>query len=222
VKASEERDRSNEPEVVRMGSSMLLSNLPHVEEIRSDDPLRISRFLMTNIDNGVKEERRVVREQLYDSSIREGVSHNYYKDKIRLENKPTVYDSEGKSKYSVLLPVGYYESFVAAENAPDQEKWYLRPHHVETLTENPLSKKDNVIHTEYQSRLDKLPLKKRPDEYVIEENVKRKEELINSLQERIGALKNDLEGAKHGSRVEGVKVSTSVVNNYLSKLTEGK
>jgi hypothetical protein len=52
--------------------------------------------------------------------------------------------------------------------------------------------------------------------------VKRKEELINSLQERIGALKNDLEGAKHGSRVEGVKVSTSVVNNYLSKLTEGK
>jgi hypothetical protein len=50
------------------------------------------------------------------------------------------------------------------------------------LTENPLSKKDNVIHTEYQSKLDKLPLKKRPDEYVIEENVKRKEELINSLQ----------------------------------------
>jgi len=34
----------------------------------------------------------------------------------------------------VLLPVGYYESFVAAENIPDTEKWYLRPHHVETLT----------------------------------------------------------------------------------------
>lgn len=89
---------------------------------------------MSNIDNGVKEEKRVVREHMYDSTIKEGVSHNYYKDKIKLENKPTVYDSEGKSKYSVLLPVGYYESFVAAENAPDSEKWYLRPHHVETLT----------------------------------------------------------------------------------------
>jgi hypothetical protein len=56
---------------------------------------------------------------MYDSTIKEGVNHNYYKDSIKLENKPTVYDSEGRSKYSVLLPVGYYESFVAAENAPD-------------------------------------------------------------------------------------------------------
>jgi hypothetical protein len=30
VKSNEEKNRSNEPEVVRMGSSMLLSNLPHV------------------------------------------------------------------------------------------------------------------------------------------------------------------------------------------------
>ena len=61
------------------------------------------------------------------------------------------------------MPVGYYESYLVGESVPDQEKWYLRPHHVETLTENPLSKKDNVIHTEYQSKLEKLGLKKRPD-----------------------------------------------------------
>lgn len=111
---------------------------------------------------------------------------------------------------------------MAAENVPDEEKWYLRPHHVETLTENPLSKKDNIIHTEYQSKLDKLPLKKRPDEFVIEENVKRKEELIGSLEERINSLKADLEGAQRGSRIVGAKVHTSVVNNYLTKLTENK
>ncbi len=63
---------------------------------------------MTNIDKVIQEEKRVVREQMLESSIREGVSHHYYKDKIKLENKPTIYDSEGKSKYSVLLPVGYY------------------------------------------------------------------------------------------------------------------
>lgn len=122
----------------------------------------------------------------------------------------------------MLLPVGYYESFVAAENVPDEEKWYLRPHHVETLTENPLSKKDNIIHTEYQSKLDKLPSKKRPDEFVIEENVRRKEELIGSLEERINSLKADLEGAQRGSRVVGAKVHTSVMNNYFTKLTENK
>jgi hypothetical protein len=35
-------------------------------------------------------------------------------------------------------------------------------------------------------------------------------------------LKGDLEGAQRGSRVEGAKVSTTVVNNYLTKLTENK
>lgn len=67
-----------------MGSSILLSNLPHVEEIKSEDPLRISRFLMTNIDSGVKEVQKVVREREHDGNIREGISHNYYKDKIKL------------------------------------------------------------------------------------------------------------------------------------------
>lgn len=123
----------------------------------------------------------------------------------------------------MLLPVGYYEDFVAAENIPETEKWYLRPHHVETLTENPLSKKDNMIHTEYQSKLDKLPLKKRPDEFIIEENVKRKSELIGSLEDRISSLKKDLEVAQRGSRIkEGVKVPPAVVDSYYSKLTEEK
>ena len=216
------QEEQKQTEVVRMGSSILLSNLPHVDEIKSDDPLRISRYLMNNIDTGIKEVQKVVRQRQYSSNIREGVSHNYYNDKIKLENKPTIYDSEGKSKYSVLLPVGYYESFVAAENVPDGEKWYLRPHHVETLTENPLSKKDNIIRTQYQSKLDKIPPKKRPDEYVIEENVKRKTELIGSLEQRISALKRDLQSAQRGSKIEGTKVPITVVNNYLTRLTDNK
>jgi hypothetical protein len=35
-------------------------------------------------------------------------------------------------------------------------------------------------------------------------------------------LKNDLEHATRGSRVEGTKVSSSIVDNYYSKLTENK
>lgn len=59
--------------------------------------------------------------------------------------------------------MSYYEAYIVGENASEEDKWYLRPHHVETLTENPLSKKDNVIHTEYKSKLEKIPLKKRPE-----------------------------------------------------------
>ena len=118
---------------------------------------------------------------MYDSSVADGVDNNYFKEKIKLENRPTRYDSEGKSKYSVLFPVGYYEGFMASHQDDDESrdrkdpsqsqssgKWYLRPHHVETLTENPLSKKDNLINSEYESKLDRIPLKKRPDESLIE------------------------------------------------------
>ena len=93
---------------------------------------------------------------------------------------------------------------------------------METLTENPLSKKDNLIHTEYKSKLDKLPPKKRADEHVIEANVHRKEELIDALEDRLAVLKRDLASAKHGSRGEGAQVPPTVLNNYLTNLLENK
>lgn len=123
VKEEELKNRSIEPEVVRMGSSILLSHLPQVEDVKSkapEDPLGISRMLMGEIDKGIKEEKRVIREREQRETIRQGVNEHYYQDKIKLENKPTVFDSDGRSKYSVLMPVGYYEDFVAAENVPDE------------------------------------------------------------------------------------------------------
>ena len=104
-------------------SSILLSHLPQVEDVKSkapEDPLGISRMLMGEIDKGIKEEKRVIREREQRETIRQGVNEHYYQDKIKLENKPTVFDSDGRSKYSVLMPVGYYEDFVAAENVPDE------------------------------------------------------------------------------------------------------
>lgn len=101
---------------------MLLMNAPRPSEIegREGDPLRISRFLLKTIDEEVKEQQKEVKLKEYDSDIREGVSSNYYREKIKLENKPTRFDSEGRSKYSVMMPVGYYESYIVGENVPDK------------------------------------------------------------------------------------------------------
>lgn len=71
-------------EVVRLGSSILLSNLPQVEEINSPDPLKISRLLMTTIDQGIQQERKLIKEQALEKSIVEGVNSHYYDDKIKL------------------------------------------------------------------------------------------------------------------------------------------
>lgn len=83
-----------------------------------------------------------------------------------------------------------------------------------------MSRKDNVINTEYQSKLDRIPLKKRPDEFVIEENVQRKDMLIQSLEERIQSLKANLENAQQSrQQSDAQKVPTSILNNYLTGIT---
>jgi hypothetical protein len=34
------------------------------------------------------------------------------------------------------------------------QKWFIRPHHLETLTKHPLSIKDDVLNTRYYSHYD--------------------------------------------------------------------
>ena len=76
--------------MIRNGRSILLSNLPKVEEIpvATDDPLRVSRFLLSNLDAGYQESTKVVKHKVLDKDIKEGVSSNYYREKLKLENKP--------------------------------------------------------------------------------------------------------------------------------------
>lgn len=176
-----------------IGQSVLLSNLPKIEEL-PEDPLRISRYLLKTLDNIDQENSKHIEPKHPDKTIREGVNHNYFKEKVDFEKKPAVFDCEGASKYSLMLPVNYYSNTILQEQ--DKDKWYLRPHHVETLTENPLSKKDNVVSTEYKSALDRIEPKKRPDELVIEENVRRKDVIIHELEERLTKLRENLQYAK--------------------------
>lgn len=64
---------------------------------------------------------------------------------------------------------------------------------------------------------------------MIEANVQRKEELIQSLQERISSLKHDLEVRTSGnsipsrSHLQGVAtVPPALLDNYLTKITADK
>lgn len=57
----------------------------------------------------------------------------------------------------MVLPVDYYNNVMAHHNkAGDKDKWYLKSHHVESLTEHPLSKKDNFVASDYQIKMDNL------------------------------------------------------------------
>ena len=72
--------------------------------------------------------------------------------------------------------------------------------------------------------MDKIPLKKRPEEFVIEANVKRKEGIIDSLEERLQTLKQELtkQTKKRKGNDNRVTVEAEKIDKYLLGITEGK
>lgn len=56
-----------------------------------------------------------------------------------------------------MLPVDYYSNVMAHHDKDgNKDKWYLKSHHVESLTEHPLSKKDNFVRSDYQVNMDNI------------------------------------------------------------------
>ena len=68
-----------------------------------------------------------------------------------IDDQSLIYDNI-TSSYPLNLPTQYYQDHVR-RNLPKKEdgEWYIRPHHVESLTEHTSSMKDNVLNTRYFS-----------------------------------------------------------------------
>ena len=70
-----------------------------------------------------------------------------------IESESLLYDNVTTS-YPLNLPTDYYQKYIS-QNMPQKEggngKWFIRPHHLETLTDHPLSIKDDVLNTRYYS-----------------------------------------------------------------------
>jgi len=61
-------------------------------------------------------------------------------------------------------------------------KWFIRPHHLETLTEHPLSIKDDVLNTRYYSHYNQTYGKK--------EERNEKAEAITKIESHLDELKS--------------------------------
>ena len=70
-----------------------------------------------------------------------------------IEDDSLLYNNVTTS-YPVNLPTDYYQRYIQ-QNMPTKDqgngKWFIRPHHLETLTKHPLSIKDDVLNTRYYS-----------------------------------------------------------------------
>ena len=85
------------------------------------------------------------------------------------------------------MPTQYYEHKLNTEVAKGQnEKWFVRPHHVQTLTEHGNSLRDNLIDTNYHTYYDKGRdgILDHTDHLVPED----REEMIRQIETRITML----------------------------------
>lgn len=70
-------------------------------------------------------------QRLDQSNLKETIDMNYYKDQ-GVEIGKYNETSDKFLDYQLYLPQDYYNSLIDKEK--DNKNWYIRPHHIETLT----------------------------------------------------------------------------------------
>lgn len=69
-----------------------------------------------------------------------------------IETEGTLLYDDITTSYPLNLPVDYYHKYVQSQIPKDSDgKWFIRPHHIENLTQHPQSIKDHVLNTHYYS-----------------------------------------------------------------------
>ena len=89
------------------------------------------------------------------------------------------------SSYQLNLPPDYYLNEIRRANiANDKKKWYIRPHHIESLTNHQNSIKDDFFNTRYVSQISPEHIE---DWKTLELN--KKEEALGYIENRLEQLK---------------------------------
>ena len=90
------------------------------------------------------------------------------------------------TKYEAVLPEDFYMKTIDKQSPEKKDKWFVRPHHVETLTRHPYSKWDHVLNTKYYSYYHE----EKKDKGKKEDRIRRLgSDVIDSLEEQIIKLK---------------------------------
>jgi len=102
-----------------------------------------------------------------------------------LEKDYTEYDPH-MTKYEAVLPSDYYMNTINKQSPIKKDQWFLRPHHIESLTRHPFSKHDDVLNTKYYSYYEAEKQKPATKEEEMKEIT---EDVIQSLEDQILKLR---------------------------------
>lgn len=131
-------------------------------------------------------------------------------------------DGQG-AVYPTIFPTEYYKNLIDKERVKnDKEKWYLRPHHIETLTEHPNSLRDNLLDSNYYSFYTEME-KDMNGRFLTEEEVRKKREpsdkdiVIASLENQLHELRSKMSMMQPGtsSRMPGTIPAHEMQKYYM-------
>lgn len=101
-----------------------------------------------------EEEKKKQSESPYKEFYRD-TAGGYYDPQKKfglIQDNSLIYDNVTTS-YPLNLPTDYYSKYIfgTLPTKDSGKKWFIRPHHLETLTSHPQSVKDDVLNTRYYS-----------------------------------------------------------------------
>ena len=145
------------------------------------------------------EELEEAIEALYN--VNEAIEHEpqnieHVKMKVMLTSKIAELEAKGMtpggglgkitSSYQLNLPPEYYMKQIQKAMPDEEEKWFIRPHHIESLTNHARSIKDDFMNTNYYSYYDKI----KTDETESQRQIRVKIECLKKLKDYIEDLKH--------------------------------
>eukprot|EP00831_Metopus_contortus_P053786 TRINITY_DN4519_c0_g1_i3.p1 TRINITY_DN4519_c0_g1~~TRINITY_DN4519_c0_g1_i3.p1 ORF type:complete len:539 (-),score=108.46 TRINITY_DN4519_c0_g1_i3:94-1710(-) len=116
-------------------------------------PEKLPNFAQEGILSIRTEEDKKNSIEEYDKKIYQEPKGGAFNPKDRfgtLEKDYTEYDPQS-TKYEAVNPTDFYLKKINEQSPEKNSKWFLRPHHLETLTRHPYSKVDDILNTKYYS-----------------------------------------------------------------------
>lgn len=162
------------------------------QTINVKDDNKFSNSIALEIDNKLNKSSKInnpyeKKTNKTDSNINDDENKLYGK----LNTKNVVRD-ELFTSYDIELPIKYYYDVTKKNEPKEEEEWYIRRHHIESLTKNDKGIPDDIMNTKYISYY-------KPDDKAPEVNK------VTMIDEVLGGLNNEIDGLRNSLEVMKVK-----------------
>ncbi len=137
-------------------------------------------------------------------------------NELKLNTNSLIQD-ERFSSYNVEFPIKYYYKVTKENEPPNKKDWYIRPHHIESISKNEKGIADDLLNTKYisyyaPSNIDNN--NKTSKQEILEELISETHNHINELQnEMFDKCNKSKSGKKLYQKLENLK--EEVKENYI-------